>query len=83
MQCSQRSGAPAGPDGGAAKSPGPDGTANAVHTRPRNLRTAVIVEDGGPCKVRHFSVGGCRGLRGTVGDYRGLWGTMNLINSIS
>jgi len=26
-QCSQRSGAPVGPDGGTAKSPGPDGTA--------------------------------------------------------
>ena len=60
--CSQRSGAPVGPGGGTAKSPGPD-------------RAAVIVEDGGPCKVRHFSVGDCRGRQGTIADYGGLRGT--------
>ena len=33
------------------------------------------MEDGGPCKVRHFSVGKAGdygGLRGTTGDYGGL-----------
>ena len=33
------------------------------------------MEDGGPCKVRHFSVGEGRGLQGTMGDYGGLRGT--------
>jgi len=45
---------------------------NAVHARPGNLRTAVIVEDGGPCKVRQIREGDCRGLwglPGTAGDY--------------
>ena len=37
--------------------------------------TPVLVEDGGPCKVRHFSVGEGRGLQGTMGDYGGLRGT--------
>ena len=44
------------------------GRLNAVHTRPRTLRTAVIVEGGVPCKVSHFSVGDCGGLRVTLGD---------------
>ena len=72
IQCSQRSGAPVGPGGGLPRALDRTGRQNAVHTRPRNLRTAVIVENGGPCKVRHFSVGGCRGRQGTAGDYRGL-----------
>ena len=72
MQCSQRSGAPAGLDGETARALDRTGRQNAVHTRPGSLRTAVIVEDGGPCKVRNFSVGGCRGLQGTAGDYGGL-----------
>ena len=33
------------------------------------------MEDGGPCKVRVFSVGKSRGLRGTTGDCEGLRGT--------
>ena len=54
-----------------------EGRQNTVHLRPRNLRTAVIVEDGGPCKVRQISVGDGRGPPGTVGDggvWRGLQG---------
>ena len=87
-------GPPQGPTGGLPRALDRTGRQNAVHTRPGNLRTAVMVEDGGPCKVRHFSVGvagdgrgrqgtagDCGGLQGTAGDYGGLWGTMNLINS--
>jgi len=55
--------------GGTAKSLDGTGRQNAVHTRPGNLRTAVIVLDGGPCKVGKITVGDCRGLRGTAGDY--------------
>ena len=29
------------------------GRQNAVHSRPGNLRTAVIAKDGGPCNVRN------------------------------
>ena len=78
-------GPPQGPTGGLPRALDRTGRQNAVHTRPRNLRTAVIVEDRGPCKVRHFSVGDfrgrqgtardCGGLRGTTGDYGGLRGT--------
>ena len=58
-----------GPAGGLPRAPDGTGQHNAVHTRPSNLRTAVLMEDRGPCKVRHFSVGDCRGLPGTTGDY--------------
>ena len=51
------------------------GRQNAVYTRPENLKTAVLDEDRGPCKVRHFSVGEGRGLQGTMGDCGGLRGT--------
>ena len=64
-----------GPAGGLPRAPDGTGRQNAVHTRPSNLRTAVLMEDGGPCKVRHFSVGDCRGLPGTTGDCGGLPGT--------
>ena len=70
-QCSQRVRGPVGPGGGTAKSPGPEGDG-------KMQSTPVLVEDGGPCKVRHFSVGKAgdyRGLWGTVGDYGGLRGT--------
>ena len=40
--------------------------------KPQNGR---LVEDGGPGKVRNFSVGEGRGLRGTTEDYGGLRGT--------
>ena len=33
------------------------------------------MEDGGPCKVRHFNMEDCRGLLGTTGDCEGLRGT--------
>ena len=78
-QCSQRSRVPAGPCGGTAKSPGRDGTAQC------SPHPSFKPQDGGPCKVRHFSVGDCRGLPRTTGEYgglpgtaedcRGLWGT--------
>jgi len=74
-QCSQRSGAPVGPGGGTAKSPGRDGTAKAVRSLLGNLRTAVIVKDGGPYNVRQIGVGERAGLRGTAGDCGGLRGT--------
>ena len=61
-----------GPLGGLPRAPDGTGRQNAVHTRPSNLRTAVLMEDGGPYKVRHFSVGDCRGLPGTTGDCGGL-----------
>ena len=64
-----------GPAGGLPRAPDGTGRQNAVHTRPSNLRTAVLMEDGGPCEVRHFSVGDFRGLPGTTGDCGGLWGT--------
>ena len=56
MQCSQRSGGPVGPGGGLPRALDRTGRQNAVHTH--------LVEDGGPCKVRHFSVGEGRGLQG-------------------
>jgi len=58
-----------GPMGGLPRALDGTGRQNAVHIRPGNLRTAVIVEDGGPCKVRQISVGDCGGLPGTAGDY--------------
>jgi len=42
---------------------------NAVHTRPGNLRTAIIVEDGESCKVRQIRVGDFRRPQMTMGDY--------------
>ena len=69
---------PVGPGGGTAKSPGPDGTAKCSPHPSWNPQDGSLVEDGGPCKVRHFSVGEGRGLRGTAGDYGdygGLQGT--------
>jgi len=65
-------GPPQGPTGRLPRALDRTGRQNAVHTRPGNLRTAVFVADGGPCKVRHFSVGDGRGLWGTVGDCGGL-----------
>ena len=56
VQCSQRPVAPQGPTRGLPRALDRTGRQNAVHTRPRNLRAAVIADDGGPCKVRHFSV---------------------------
>ena len=55
-----------------AKSPGPDGTAKCSPYLPWKPQDGRLVEDGGPCKVRHFSVGEGGGLRGTTGDYGGL-----------
>ena len=58
-----------GPAGGLPRAPDGTGRHNAVYTRPSNLKTAVLMEDRGPYKVRHFSVGDCRGLPGTTWDY--------------
>ena len=74
-QCSQRSGGPVGPCGGTAKSPGPDGTAKCSPHPSWKPQDGRLVEDSGPCKVRHFSVGEGRGLRGTTGDCGRLQGT--------
>ncbi|PUU76139.1 hypothetical protein B9Z19DRAFT_1066869 [Tuber borchii] len=41
----------------------------AVHTRPRNLRTAVFVEDGGPCK----GIAGKNGTEYTTSDGKTRW----------
>ena len=71
----QRSGGPVGAGGGTAKSPGPDGTAKCSPHLSWKPQDGRLVEDGGPCKVRHFSVGEGRGLQGTVGDYGGPQGT--------
>jgi len=75
LQCSQRSGAPIEPHAGLPRSLDGTGRQNAVHTRPGNLRKAVIEEDCGPCKVRQISVGDCRGRRGIAGDCGRLRGT--------
>ena len=68
-------GPPQGPTGGLPRALDRTGRQNAVHTRPRNLRMAFIVEDSKPCKVRHFSRV-CRRQQGTTGDYGGLWETV-------
>ena len=59
-----------------AKSPGPDGRAKCSPYPPWKPQDGRLVEDGGPCKVRHFSVAEGRGLQGTTGDCEGLPGTM-------
>jgi len=65
-QCSQLSGAPVGPDGTTSKSPGREGMANGVRSRPGNFRTADIAKDIGPHNVRQISVGDSQGLSGRV-----------------
>ena len=46
------------------------GRQNAVRSRPRILKTAVIAKDGGPYNPRQISVGGYGGRRRTTGDCR-------------
>jgi len=99
QQCSQPSGAPVGPGGGTAKSPGRDGAAgrgpsssfiptcratlendrtgrqNAVRSRPRSSRTAVIRKDDKPHDVRHLLVWDGKCLHRTAGDDGGRQGT--------
>jgi len=53
-QCSQRSGAPVGPGGGTAKSPG---RRKVARSRPGNFRTAVIAKDGWSYNVRQNGIG--------------------------
>ena len=72
MQCSQSSGAPVGPGGGTAKSPGRDGT---TKCRPSS---SLNFQDGKPHDLRHILVGDGRGRLGewrTAGDGRGRQGT--------
>jgi len=68
-QCSQRSGAPVGPDGGTAKSPGPDGTAKC------GPHPSWKPQDGRLCGGRRALQGKTFLAWGTAGDYGGLRGT--------
>ena len=61
-QCSQPSGGPARPHGGAAKSPGWDGTAICSPSG------AASGRGGGPYRARHVSSWQRGGRWGTVGD---------------
>jgi len=68
-QCSQRSGAHVGPDGGTAKSPGPDGTAKC------GPHPSWKPQDGRLCGGRRALQGKTFLAWGMAGDGRGLWGT--------
>jgi len=65
-------GPPQGAAGGLPRALDGTGRQKAVRSRPGNLRTAVIVKDGGPYNVRQIGLGiGERArLRGTAGDCR-------------
>jgi len=97
-QCSQRSGAPVGPDGGTAKSPGPDGTAGCgphPSWKPQDGRlcggrralqgkTFLAWGIAGDRRGRQGTAGDCGGRPGTANDCRLLpVAAMNPINSIS
>jgi len=68
-------GPPQGPARGLSRALDGTGGQKAVRSRPGNLRTAIIVKDGGPYNVRQIGVGERAGLRGTAGDCGGLPGT--------